>query len=148
MIERSEKYRKIGKRLIRTLPELSEIKEAGIRIAYLSSDKDKKQNKRIIHAECRKVDDFYKDWCCRYDFLIVVYEPNIDYFTDQQIEILIEHELRHVGIDYSGSEPKYYVIPHDIEEFWSIIDKYGLHWDENQEIVKEMKKNATGKQSK
>lgn len=140
MQERSQKYKKIGQRLIRTLPELKFIKEMGIRIAYLSSDKDKKQNKRIIHAECRKVDDFYKDWCCRYDFLIVVYEPNIDYFTGQQIEILIEHELRHVGIDYSGSEPKYYVIPHDVEEFWTIIDKYGLHWSEREWRGMEMQK--------
>ena len=119
----------------------------GIRIAYLSSDEEKKKNKRIIHAECTKVDEKYS-WCCRYDFFITVYEPNIEYFTDQQIDILMEHELRHVGIDYSGKEPKYYIVPHDIEEFWSIIDKYGLLWSANEEIVKELLKDAERKQSK
>ena len=146
MQERSQKYKKIGQRLIRTLPELKFIREMGIRIAYLSSDEEKKKNKRIIHAECTKVDEKYS-WCCRYDFFITVYEPNIEYFTDQQIDILIEHELRHVGVDYSGNAPKYYIVPHDIEEFWSIIDKYGLLWDANEEIVKELLKDAERKQS-
>ena len=147
MQERSQKYKKIGQRLIRTLPELKWIREMGVRIAYLSSDEEKKKNKRIIHAECTKVDEKYQ-WCCRYDFFITVYEPNIEYFTEEQIDILIEHELRHVGLDVSGKEPKYYIVPHDIEEFWSIIDKYGLHWDANQEIVKEMMEDAERKQSK
>ena len=147
MLERSQKYKKIGQRLIRNIPDLKWIREMGIRIAYLSSDEEKKKNKRIIHAECTKVDEKYS-WCCRYDFFITVYEPNIEYFTDQQIDILMEHELRHVGIDYSGKEPKYYIVPHDIEEFWSIIDKYGLLWSANEEIVKELLKDAERKQSK
>ena len=147
MLERSQKYKKIGQRLIRNIPDLKWIREMGIRIAYLSSDEEKKKNKRIIHAECTKVDEKYS-WCCRYDFFITVYEPNIEYFTDQQIDILMEHELRHVGIDYSGKEPKFYIVPHDIEEFWSIIDKYGLLWSANEEIVKELLKDAERKQSK
>ncbi len=129
MQERCEKYKRIGKRLIGTIPELNWIREMGVRIAYLSSDEEKKKNKRIIFGECTKVDEKYQ-WCCRYDFFITVYEPNIMDFTDEQIEILIEHELRHVGLDVSGKEPKYYIVPHDIEEFWDIINKYGLHWSE------------------
>ena len=114
----------------------------GVRIAYLSSDEEKKKNKRIIHAECTKVDDKYS-WCCRYDFFITVYESNIIDFTEEQIEILIEHELRHVGLDVSGKEPKYYIVPHDIEEFWDIINKYGLHWSEPEWLkAKELKEKG------
>jgi len=69
-------------------------------------------------------------WCCEYDFFIVVYEPNIELFTDKQVEILLRHELHHVGIDFESNENKYYIVPHDVEEFWEIINNNGLRWCE------------------
>lgn len=117
----------IAKRLIRQLPEFADIRDSDVRIAYLSSEKPKSKNRKIIFAECCKVDEKYA-WCCPYDFFIVVYEPNIAYFTDKQIEILIRHELHHVGIEYTDQGLKYYVVPHDVEEFWEIIREYGLNW--------------------
>ena len=117
----------IAKRLIRQLPEFADIRDSDVRIAYLSSQKEKQKNHQIIYAECCKVDAKY-DWCCHYDFFIVVYEPNIAHFTDKQIEILIRHELHHVGIEYTDQGLKYYVVPHDVEEFWDIIREHGLDW--------------------
>lgn len=129
MIERSPKYKRIGEKLVNTLPEFATIKEMGVRIAWLTSDEDKKKNHKIVCADCTKVNDRY-EWCCKYDFMITVYEPNIELFSEDQIRILLEHEIRHIGIDNEGVEPVFYVAPHDIEEFWEIIDKYGLHWNE------------------
>lgn len=129
MIERNAKYKRIGKRLINKLPEFEELKESNVRIAFLSSDKEKITNRRRILADCRKVSDIYS-WCCHYDFMITVYEPNIVTLNDKQLEILLIHELHHVGIDNEGEEPSFYIVPHDIEEFWSVIDAYGLHWQE------------------
>ena len=130
-MEHNKRYRTIANRLLRTLPEFEDIRAAGVKIAYLSSDEPKKKDHRIIHAECCKVDDKYK-WCCHYDFFIVVYEPNVSLFTGEQMEILIRHELHHVGIDYTGDQPKFYIVPHDVEEFWEIINEHGLKWsDEN-----------------
>ena len=40
---RCEKYKRIGERLIGTIPELNWIREFGVRIAYLSSDEEKKK---------------------------------------------------------------------------------------------------------
>lgn len=125
----NKKYGMIARRLIRTLPEFLDIAESDVRIAYLSSAKEKKKNHRIIFAECNKVDEKYA-WCCKYDFFIVVYEPNVTDFSEEQIEILIRHELHHVGIDYGGEEISYYVVPHDVEEFWEIINEYGLKWSD------------------
>lgn len=144
-MEHNRKYRTIGQRLLRTLPEFSEIKESGVRIAYLSSDEEKKKNHRYIFAECCKVDKKYS-WCCHYDFFIVVYEPNIYYFSEKQIEILIRHELHHVGIDYSKDEIEFYVVPHDVEEFWEIINEHGLRWSENESFVRVIE-NAAGNES-
>ena len=128
-MQHNRKYREIARRLIQTLPEFHDIAESDVRIAYLSSQKEKKKNHKIIFAECNKVDEKYS-WCCKYDFFIVVYEPNVIDFSEEQIEILIRHELHHVGIDYDGEEIKYYVVPHDVEEFWEIINEHGLNWSD------------------
>lgn len=127
MIEKSRRYKRIGDRLVENDEDLAEIKINDVRIAYLASDKEKVQNHKIIFADCRKVAEQYS-WACPYDFMITVYEPNCLDFNRKQLEILIKHELLHIGIDYSGNEPSYYVAPHDIEEFYSILNEYGTEW--------------------
>lgn len=63
-------------------------------------------------------------------FFIVVYEPNVVGFSEKQLETLLRHELHHVGIDFEKDETGFYVKPHDVEEFWNIIDDVGLRWCE------------------
>jgi hypothetical protein len=125
----NRKCRLIAQRLIRTLPEFEELREVKPRIAYLGSMEEKKKNKKIVCAECFKVEDKYS-WCCNYDFFIVVYEPNVIEFTKQQLEILMRHELHHVGIEYKDKGIEFYIVPHDIEEFWDIIREHGLNWSD------------------
>lgn len=126
-MEHSRKYRLVGEKLIRTLEEFECIKNSDVKIAYLSSEQEKKKGMQVVYADCNLVQKKYK-WCCKYDFFIVVYEPNVSYFNDEQITTLIRHELHHVGIDYGGKEISYYVVPHDVEEFWDIINDKGLRW--------------------
>ena len=123
------KYGDIGRRLIRTLPEFEELRDADAKIAYLSSQREKSKNHKIIFAECCKVEEKY-EWCCKYDFFIVVYEPNVANFSEHQLETLIRHELHHIGIEYTDTGLKFYVAPHDVEEFWQIIREEGLDWSE------------------
>ena len=52
----------------------------------------------------------------------LVYEPNVVGFSEKQMETLLRHELHHVGIDFEKDETGFYVVPHDVEEFWDIID--------------------------
>ena len=127
MMWHNRKYREIAKRLIRTLPEFEDVREAEPRVAYLSSWQEKVKNRRIVFAECCKVDEKYA-WCCHYDFFIVVYEPNIMHFSEEQIVTLMRHELHHIGIDYTDSGIEFYTRPHDVEEFWEIINENGLNW--------------------
>lgn len=123
-----KKYRLIGQKLIRTLPEFGDIAASGVKIAYIESYEEKKKNGKIIYADCAKVNERYR-WCCKYDFFITVYEPNVMDFTEEQLEILIRHELHHVGVNFDGSYISYYLAPHDVEEFWDIINEHGLEWD-------------------
>ncbi len=126
-MKHNRKYLNIAKRLIRTLPEFGDIAASEVRIAYLSSWEEKKKEQKVIFAECTKVNKNYR-WCCPYDFFITVYEPNVEDFTNKQLETLIRHELHHVGIDFSGNEIRYYIVPHDVEEFRDIINECGIDW--------------------
>ena len=128
-MEHNKTYRLIGQKLIRTKEKFGDIAASGVKIAYLSSQEEKKKNGKIVFAECNKVNKNYR-WCCHYDFFIVVYEPNIIDFNHKQLEILIEHELMHVGINFDGVEISYYIVPHDVEEFWDIINTYGIDWSD------------------
>ena len=125
MLERSKHYKKIGDRLIRSLDEFEDIR--GVKIAFLSSDEAKKKQMKIVFGECIKVNKNY-EWCCHYDFMIVIYEPNVIEFDDGQMETLIRHELHHIGVKTESNEPSYYVVPHDIEEFDEIIADKGIYW--------------------
>lgn len=131
MYQHSKYYRLMGNRLIRTCEELKDIRDAKPKIAYLISDEEKKQNRKIVFGDCNLASPRYK-WCCPYDFFIVIYAENvaIQGFNEEQKEILLRHELNHVGVDFEGNENKFYIIPHDVEDFYSIIGKYGIRWEE------------------
>lgn len=127
MITQNEYYAEIGTKLIEQ--EFPDILEYGVTIAWLESDQEKKKATKTVFADCRPVNKQYS-WCCPYDFMITVYAPNVAAFSPEQIEILLRHELMHVGINQNGPEPKFYVVPHDIEEFYSIINRFGIDWQQ------------------
>lgn len=119
IVEQSEEYAQIGYELMRSEDSLNWILEADISVGFLKSDKGKKNKGRIVFGDCHKVPDRYKCFI-PYDFLITIYERNIIEFNDKQVRALIHHELLHVG---DGM-----VNPHDIEEFYEIMNTYGLDW--------------------
>ncbi len=102
------------------------IREQKISIGYCYSDLEKKKGKGRVYADIRKVPGIYKTWL-RYDFVIAFYEPNTMLMDGHQLEILMEHELRHIGITENG---ELVIEPHDIEDFRAIIDKFGLDWSD------------------
>ena len=125
----SQKYTDIGVKLIQSEPILEHIKKSKVLITFLSSEHEKKGNKKLVFGECEKVPEKYK-WAVPCDFTITIFEPNVERFTDEQIKILILHELLHIGIEVDGNEEKYYCYPHDVEDFRAIIEKYGIDWAE------------------
>lgn len=123
-----------ARKIIRQREELQYITDAGIRFTVLKSDEEKKKDRKTVFGLCEKVQEKYK-WKIPYDFLIYVYEINCENqgFDEHQYDILLEHELRHIGVDMGGAVPKYYIVPHDIEDFWSIINRYGWYWQVQHE---------------
>ena len=116
-VTQSDYYSKIGRGLIDQF--FDDLKD--IDIGFLESSKAKKTRGRIVFGDCRKVPDRDR-WAIPYDFLITVYTPNVEEFTEEQKMILIKHELMHIGKDK--------LVPHDIEDFRGIIEEYGLDWSE------------------
>ena len=51
--------------------------------------------------------------------------------SEKQMEVLLFHELLHVGIERGpDGEETYSVNKHDLEDFKVIIDRYGTEWAE------------------
>ena len=129
-------YRELSKRLagiaaelIRTAPELSGIKGSGVRIAYVTSENEKTNHGRPVLGQCEKVPDRFK-FAMPYDFVVTVYLANVERLTPAQMRVLMLHELMHVGVETDGNEERYFVVPHDVEDFKALIEKHGLGWSE------------------
>ena len=125
----NKNYEKIAQELIENTTELEYIKKSNARIIYLESDSTKKNGtERLVLGECEKVAS-KNQWAISADFTITVYKNNCIGLSEEQIKILLFHELLHVGIDYGtdGGEV-YFVKKHDLEDFKVIIDKYGTDW--------------------
>ncbi|HBS60872.1 MAG TPA: hypothetical protein DEA44_16620 [Firmicutes bacterium] len=122
--EVSEQLQLLGERVITGMPELSYIPGYDIRVGFVLSYESKKQDGKIIAADCRKVTGPYKAYL-PFDFIVTFYEPNMSYMTDNQRKVLMLHELKHIGVGPKGPR----IEPHDIEEFETIITRYGLRWN-------------------
>lgn len=129
MYKTSEKLTKMGSEVIAAIPELQYLLNTDARIAYRTSSKSKMDKGAKVRAQCIPVQELYQEYC-PYEYMIMVYEPNIQDLNDEQMRILIEHELLHIDIKYKADgEPVYGTKPHDYEDFKQIIDKYGTDWD-------------------
>lgn len=120
----AKEYAERAERVIGEHPDIAWIANEGVRIAYLASDREKKSSRRPVCGQCIKVPGIYKA-LLPYDFLIVIYEANTEGFTDAELDVLLYHELLHVGMNDKG---EYRINPHNVEDFYGILNRYGLDW--------------------
>ena len=139
----SPEYEELGLAVIDAVPELWMIRDAGIRIGFVSSFKEKKTGHKLVLGECIKLSELYSD-LLHLDFLIVIYENNIVGLSENQKKILLWHELKHIGVEEKDGEPVYIVNPHDREEFDSIIREVGLYWSDSGVEVPDILMDASG----
>lgn len=104
---------------------LAFIRDYSLNIVCQYSDKKRKSAGRVVFADTRKIPDVYKGLLGA-DFLITFYKPHSDLLDREQMQILMYHELRHVG--YNAEREKCYIVPHEIEEFLDIIEEHGPEW--------------------
>ena len=118
----------LAEEVIKSESELNFITAFNIRISYVRCFKNKVANNKLIYADCCTVSEKYQAYL-PFDFIITFYDRNCQYLNDDQIRILMLHELLHIDIGQRG----FCVKPHDVEDFDMIIKKYGLHWTEDNE---------------
>ena len=105
-------------------PNLQHLDDENCRIAYQTADFAKKSGEKLVYADTERVKDKYKG-LMPWDFVVTFYWPNCEILTDDRLEKLMYHELRHVGFNGDGT---YSIIPHDVEDFRDVIDTWGLDW--------------------
>lgn len=128
--EAADDLRNLAERVIAAMPELHIIRDFDIRVAYVRSFEPKRDKGSSVNADCRKVNGTYTAFL-PYDFIITVYEPNSYYMTENQLKILMLHELRHIGIGERGLR----IENHDVEDFKDILVRYGINWNGLDEDV-------------
>ena len=124
----NEHYAEIGRELIESEEALVDIANSTATIIYLSSEHKKTSSGKVVKAECEKISDKYK-WGIPCDFTITVFEPNCEGMTEEQMRILLFHELLHIKVEFrdDGTE-SFGINPHDLEDFKLIIDRFGTDW--------------------
>ncbi len=105
--------------------EFSHLKN--LTIEGITHSKKKKSKSKIVYADTEKLNDKH-NFLTGIDFIITFY-PESRNLDNVHLKRLIFHELLHVG--YDAEKEKKYIVPHDIEDFKVLIDKYGTDWLRN-----------------
>lgn len=140
----NEHYAEIGKELIESEPALEDIRFSEATICYLSSEHEKVADGKAVLGQCEKIQEKYK-WAIPCDFTITLFEPNIEGLSEEQIRIVILHELLHVGIkpNFNTGGEDYYVKPHESLPTFRIIYRQGVE-TEDELIERLTSKNGLG----
>jgi len=105
-----------------------------LKIAYEFRDEAAVSNGKVIAGKCIRVDD--RNYTLHgYDIIIEIARDVWDEATSQFQIAVLDHELTHVGIRFeeTGEEQrdaktdriKTFIRMHDIEEFASVLERYG-----------------------
>lgn len=128
-IKDNQELRELAEKCIKKYPLLENLKDYydDVKIGFQWADKRKTECEKIIFGDCEKVKPKLKQFI-DYDFVITFYD-DANYITKEKQEILMYHELRHVGIkEQNNGDLLFYIVPHDVEDFSDIINDYGIGW--------------------
>ena len=96
------------------------------RIKVLSCSREKKSRGMHVYADTEKLSDKLSA-LTDVDFVITFYDGWQD-LPRKTLEILCIHELHHVGYTAEVGGVKKRIIPHDVQDFFSVIEAFGLDW--------------------
>ena len=97
------------------------------RIKVFACKKEKKSRGMQVYADTEKLSDKLSA-LTGIDFIITFYDGWAE-LSKKALEILCIHELHHVGfrVKSDGTVEKK-IIPHDVQDFFSVIEAFGLDW--------------------
>lgn len=114
------------------LPHLSHLRQAPILFLFTSAEKVGKHAAAQASRFAKKHLPIAEK---EYEFEIVVSEPRWSDYDEGQRNALVYHELLHCGIN---DKDKYYVVPHDLEEFKAVVRYFGFWDDRTREMYEQM----------
>lgn len=108
--------------IVKYHPELVNLK-----IAYIFKNKSIKSRGRECNAQISKVSPKVQA-ICEVDFVVTLSAPRWQELNEIQHSALLDHELSHILIteNESTGEEKRQMVCHDVEEFLSVIRRWGL----------------------
>lgn len=138
----NEQYSLIGKDLIENEDAFELLKKHKVKIAYMESSKPAGKSKRVVLGECIKLSEKDKNLLTSWragaipDYFIVIYKDRIKTFSEEQIRILIMHELMHIDIkEGEDGSVAFRLKKHDLEDFREIVDRFGMDWAGDGQIT-------------
>jgi hypothetical protein len=116
--ERSDEMRRLAGKILKRFF----MPAASARVGYVVSHENK-SGEKIVYGDCRKIKEVYKAYL-PYDFIITFYDCHTNMLNENQMKVLMLHELGHIEYGTRGWKLR----PHDVEDFKQILRKYGLDW--------------------
>ena len=127
----SQEWAEIGTSVLNEFAndKFKSIIELGICIGYVTSGETPDRNGIPTLAECIPIKKDHQRQFIEHDYLIKIHEKNVQYMTDIQKRILMEHELMHIHCyETKDGDLKIGTNAHDVNDFRDIIEKYGYDW--------------------
>lgn len=131
--EVADDLRELGEKIIDKIPELDFIRLFDIKIGYVRCYYPKKDKGKAVMGDCRKVNKTFLAYL-PFDYVITIYEPNVVHLSENQLKVLMLHELMHVEVGTRGL----IIREHEIEDFYSILNEFGIAWNGYDEEVKDI----------
>lgn len=122
--EKSEELEKLATKVMAENEIFSHLSSDDCRIAFQVCESTKTNGGKTVYADTERVKDKLKAFL-PYDFIITFYKDGAELSTEMK-ERLMYHELKHVG--FEPEEKKFSIIPHDVEDFKDLIEKWGVDW--------------------
>lgn len=118
-----KRYKFVIKTLVDYFPELSHIDpEEIVTVSNIKVDNRNKKAKTVF-ADITKISDklfaVNKEYFIGnkpYKYILQIYENHVENFTDEQLIVVIYHELLHISEEGN-------LRSHDFEDFYGVIDK-------------------------
>lgn len=112
------------------------------KIAFIFRMDEMKSRGQLLGGSAEMVTGKHK-FFSNYDFVITICKPVWEGCNDKRRAALVDHELTHCGVTETvQGERKFKIIPHDVQEFNSIIKRHGLWSDPLQKFDKARRENG------
>lgn len=102
------------------------------KVGFVFQDEASRQDGRVILGNACKVSPKQKAAGLDLDFIITLAKDEFETRTRTQRMAIIDHELCHCTLD-EVMTPK--MVPHDIDEFGVVIERWGLYKDDLRRIA-------------